>query len=76
MVSRIVKGILGPALWWTVLVSSAFIGIGGMSQQAAPERVIRILWLDDGIVAVTTFSVAIAIFTLRTKKGRAQIARS
>jgi len=68
MVSQIAKRIVYPALYWTLLVSSAFVGIGGMSIQAAPDRVIRLLWINDGILAAFTFLVAIIVFAVRSKK--------
>lgn len=67
MISRIAKIAVGPALFWAMLVGSAFVGIGGMSLEGAgaSDAGIRALWHGGGIVAGLTFLVAMIVLGAR-----------
>jgi hypothetical protein len=65
MTSRALKAVVGPALFWTCLVGSAFVGIGGMGLQGASDAEIRYLWIWGGIFAAMTFLIAIIVFSVR-----------
>ena len=69
MIRRIAKTVVGPALFWAVLMGSAFIGIGGMSIEGAgaSDAGIRALWQGGGMLTGLAFLLAMIVFGIRGK---------
>jgi hypothetical protein len=72
MILRYVRCTVGPALWWTLLLTSAFVGIGGMSLLGSSDsdQDFRRFWQAAAVLAIVSFIVALAIFARRTSAGR------
>jgi len=67
MIMRYVRSVVLPALWWTLLVAAAFVGIGGLSLEGggASDQAIQRLWEIDGLLASATFITAFVLFAKR-----------
>jgi hypothetical protein len=57
---------LRRALWWTLLLSTGWVGIGGMSLGSASDAAIKRLWEAAALIAGVTFIVVFTTFLLRS----------
>lgn len=68
MILRFVRFVIGPALSWALLVSTGFLGVGGVSLQGTSDGEVRHLWQAGGIVAIAVFLVAVVVFANRSAR--------
>jgi hypothetical protein len=61
---------LWNAMMWTLLIGSAFIGIGGLGLEgaAASDVEIHALWKVGTVLAIVTFSVAFVFSSIRAHR--------
>jgi len=60
---RYLQFVVGPSACWAVFVSSAFVGIGGMSIMGAgaSDAEINCLWKLAAVLTLVVFVIALAL---------------
>jgi hypothetical protein len=66
---RYLRSVALPALWCTLLMATAFVGIGGLSLEGAgaSDLAIQRLWKVGGLLTIATFVTALVIFAKRKR---------